>query len=147
MANYCAFSRTNYFRVTDEEKYKELFAGLTDDSGDGVEDFTKVDKNGVTLHGFGTYGSIEWHDPAKSDEDDDYEDEFDTFLDRLKEILPDDDAMIMTEVGYEKLRYLTAYSIVVTKNNPTQSFDLGNIAVSRAKDLLGNREWHTEMEY
>ena len=38
MANYTAASRTNYFRVTDEDKYSELFSNLT--SEDIINDFT-----------------------------------------------------------------------------------------------------------
>ena len=57
MSSYYANSRTNYFRVTDEEKYTKLFANLVCDE-DEVYDFTKVE-NGVTLHAFGGYGSID----------------------------------------------------------------------------------------
>lgn len=48
MANYNCTYRTNYFRVTDNEKYKKLISKI---SGDYFEDFTESD-----LHGFGGYG-------------------------------------------------------------------------------------------
>lgn len=47
MANYECTYRTNYFCVTDEEKYKKLISKL---SGD-FEDFTEDDT--PDLHGFG----------------------------------------------------------------------------------------------
>lgn len=60
MSNYYSNSRTNYFRVTDETKFEELFANLVSDDGCEVYDFTKV-VDGVTLHGFGSYGSIDYN--------------------------------------------------------------------------------------
>lgn len=51
MANYECTYRTNYFCVTDEEKYKKLISKI---SGDYFEDFTEDDT--PDLHGFGGYG-------------------------------------------------------------------------------------------
>lgn len=57
MANYeCAY-RTNYFRVTDEEKYKNLFSRL---SGDDIESFD--DAEHPEYHGFGGFGYLEYRD-------------------------------------------------------------------------------------
>ena len=59
MANYMATARTNYFRVTDEKRYAELFKGLCSEGE--VYDFTE-EKDGVIYHGFGSYDSITWVD-------------------------------------------------------------------------------------
>ena len=72
MANYLATARTNYFRVTNEEKYQELFSKLV--SEDEIEDFTEI-KDGTTYHGFGAYAPIEYID------NDEYD--FDIFLEEL----------------------------------------------------------------
>ena len=147
MANYCANSRTNYFRVTDEAKFAELFANLVGDE-DEVHDFTKVE-DGVTLHAFGSYGSIDYKKPMQNngDEDDeDYDYDFDGFLAELQKILPDDEAFIYTECGHEKLRYITGFSIVVTKTK-IKSVDIRSGAVELARKMLNNKKFQTKMEY
>lgn len=160
MANYCVYSRTNYFRVTDEKRYAELFAGLYPecDADTDVGDFTK-EINGVIYHGFGCYDSIAWYnnkrnrvdidnvndDDVEDDDidDDDFENEFDTFIDELQAILPDDDAFILYEVGHEKLKCLTGFVLVVTKNEIRQS-NMGDTAIDMAREMLDNKKFRTE---
>lgn len=147
MANYYANSRTNYFRVTDEARFAELFANLVGDE-DEVHDFTRVD-NGVTLHAFGSYGSIDYKKPMQNnseEEDEDYDYDFDGFLAELQKILPDDEAFIYTECGHEKLRYITGFSIVVTKTK-IESIDIRSGAVELARKMLNNKKFQTKMEY
>ena len=55
MANYECYCRTNYFRVTNEEKYQELFGRLSSEYG--VDDYSTT-KDGVLLHGFGAYSPL-----------------------------------------------------------------------------------------
>lgn len=145
MANYEASARTNYFRVTDEEKYNELFENLVGDEWE-VEDFTKTE-NGVILHGFGSFGSIDYrvpNDDADEDFDDDYD--FDQFLTELQKILPDDEAFIYMEAGHEKLCYINGFSIVVTKDN-IEYVGIRNGAIETARRLLNNKAFETQMEY
>ena len=128
MANYDATVRTNYFRVTNEKKWKELFNGLC--CQDEIQDFTeKID--GITYHGFGAYGSIDYFDKET------VEHNFDKFLNELQKILPDDEAFIYFESGYEKLRYVTGFSIVVTKKEIV-SENINDWAIKKAKELLGS---------
>ena len=134
MANYMATARTNYFRVTDEDKYSELFNGLC--SEDNIEDFTK-EKDGVIYHGFGSYDSINYL------VDDEYD--FDEFLIELQKILPDDEVFIYMESGYEKLRYVVGFVVVVTSKE-IKSMSLDTWAKEQAKQLLGSG-FETETEY
>ena len=136
MANYEATTRTNYFRVTDEEKWQELFEGLI--SHDEIDDYTKK-KDGITYHGFGAYSSIEYMD-AETEECD-----FDIFINELQKILPDNEAFIYMEVGNEKLRYLTGIVIVAT-NKEMRSMSLESWAKEQAKLLLGD-DFKTRTEY
>lgn len=147
MANYEAVSRTNYFRVSDEEKYNELFKNLVGNE-DEVYDFTKTE-NGVTLHAFGSYGSIDYKKPTQNnseEDDEDYDYDFDGFLAELQKILPDDEAFIYTECGHEKLRYIGGFSVVVTKDN-IDSISMRNGALEIAKRLLNDEKFDTQMEY
>lgn len=51
MADYICTYRTNYFRVTDEEKYQKLINKL---AGEDLEIFDDENSNG--MHGFGGTG-------------------------------------------------------------------------------------------
>ena len=137
MANYMAVSRTNYFRVTDEERYKELFDMLT--SEDDIEDFTKPGEDGIVRHGFGCYGDIDCYD----EENEDYD--FDGWLNKLQEILPDDEAFILESSGYEKLRYVTGWVVVVTRKE-ISGMDCDTWAKKKAKELLG-QDFETRTAY
>lgn len=136
MANYMATARTNYFRVTDEEKYKELFKGLCSESD--IHDFSK-EKDGVLYHCFGSYDYITYYDENNCDYD------FDYFLDKLQEILPDDEAFMYFESGYEKLRYITGFSIIVTSKEVVSN-NIETWAIKKAKELLGD-DFTTQIDY
>lgn len=137
MANYECSSRTNYFRVTDEERYNELFENLV--SNDEVYDFTK-EENGAVLHGFGSYGSIDYFLGDSEDEDC----SFDDFLCELQKILPDNEAFIYLEAGHEKLSYVTGYAIVCTNKN-IKHINLDTYVIELAKSMLGT-DFETEVD-
>lgn len=145
MANYECVSRTNYFRVTDEAAYQKLFEGLR---ASDLQDFTKTE-DGIVYHGFGAYDTIEYVIESENDDfDPEYGDEtydFDVFLSKIQNILPDDEAFIYIESGHEKLRYITGYTIIVTKDKIV-SQDLINITEQIAINLLGE-SFHTKMTY
>jgi hypothetical protein len=143
MANYYSNSRTNYFRVIDEEKYAELFSNLVGDEGE-IYDFSKIE-NDILLHGFGCYGSIDYQIPTQ-DGSDDYDYDFDLFLKELQKILPENEAFIYMESGHEKLRYITGLSIVVT-NDKIDSIDIRSSALNLARKMLDNDQFQTELEY
>ena len=139
MANYEETSRTNYFRVTNEERYQELFNHLV--SEDKIYDFTKIDKNGIAWHAFGSFGYIRY----KTDEDDCWMDR-DTFFNELQKILPDDEAFIFMSAGHEKLAYVNGFSVIIT-NKDIQYVDIIGDAIKKARIMLNNPEWTTDEEY
>ena len=143
MANYYGTSRTNYFRVTDEDRYKELFEGLSGE--DTVHDFTKVDESGTIWHGFGCYGSVEYYPPS-DDEDDWMDPDFDYFVAELQKILPENEAFIYCETGYEKLRYVAGNATIATRNG-CDYVSLTDQAISAARSLLNDNTFRTQMEY
>ena len=105
-------------------------------------------------YGFGCHDSISglcenWEQPNacnNTDELDDDEPSFDLFIEELSEILHPDDAIIITEIGYEKLRYLIAWSVVITRNDSFY-IDLRSASLQKARDMLQNPGWNTAMEY
>ena len=139
MANYICSSRTNYFRVTDEVRYKELFDQLYGECD--IYDFTTdPDENGVIWHGFGSYSAPCFGDPEEADGD-----SFEDFLVELQKVLPDDEAFIYQEAGNEKLRYVIGCYIVCT-NKAIIYGDTTRAAIDAAKKLLGGG-FRTQMEY
>lgn len=138
MANYMAACRTNYFRVTDEEKYQKLFSGLCGE--DTIHDFTETDEEGITRHGFGCYGTLFWSDP-----DEEWEDGFDSFCEKLREILPEDEAFIYLESGNEKLRYVIGAYTVVTREEVKWG-EISNLAIETAKQIIGP-DYSTQTDY
>lgn len=136
MANYIGTSRTNYFRVTNEQKYNELINNLICE--DNIHDFTE-ERNGILYHGFGAYDSIEYME----NEYDDYD--FNKFLKELQKILPDNEAFIYFEAGHENLRYVSGFVLVCT-NKEIKSMSLDVWAKEQAKKLLGS-DFETQTSY
>ena len=145
MANYNGFTRTNYFRVTDEERLRELVSACVCDE-DGLELFERTDSDGGKWFGFGAYGSISGLQVPDDDPDECSDYDFDLFVSKLQKILPDDDAIIITEVGYEKLRYLTGYSVIIAKTE-TRCVELREESIKAAQELLSNPNFDTVTEY
>lgn len=140
MANYTAVSRTNYFQVTDEETYRELFDKLA--AEDEIHDFSCTN-DGKTYHGFGCYGSIEF---CEGPEDDEEFTGMEGFAEKLKAILPENEAFIYQETGNEKLRYLTAFAVVATREH-VKFVSLDEQALICARFLLGDPKWETQTTY
>ena len=130
MANYVGVCRSNYFEVVDEERYQELFAGLTSED---LHDFTKQRGN-KTLHGFGSYGSIGWH-PQLTSEDEDSD--FDFFLTEVGKILKPRNAVVVYEIGAEKLRYILGYVTIAFPGGKLKYMSLHQWAEEQCKLKLG----------
>lgn len=64
---------------------------------------------------------------------------------RRKVIAPDD-AIIITEIGYEKLRYLTAYAVVITRTE-VEFVELRSAALETAQRMLRDPEYDPCMDY
>lgn len=140
MANYYGATRTNYFKVTDMEKFKEILQNtyITED-----ENLTFIE-DGDGKVGFYCQGSIVGM--YKIDDNGDEEADFDLFLSKLQEILVEDDAILITEIGREKMCYFVGNTLVITKNK-IDSVDLGRNSIELAKEILGNPDWDTKNAY
>ena len=144
MANYISFTRSNYFRVTDPEAFKKIINRVITDE-DSLELWERTE-NGMTYYAFGAYSSICGlrHEAEDADNDDEFEVE--AVYDALAKVIAPDDAIIITEIGYEKLRYLTAYAVVITREK-TELVELRETSIDVACSLLGNPNFDTRMEY
>lgn len=142
MANYYATIRTNYFSVKDETAFRELIEAIS--AEDEVHLFEKPQSDGSIKFGFGCYGNI-YGLPAENEEDA-CEDDMDCFYDALQQMVCDDDAIIITEIGSEKLRYLVGTSTVIT-HSEINYMDLCHSSLELAEKMLGNSSFQTQMDY
>jgi len=146
MADYYGKTRTNYFSVTNEEKFREIIALC------GATDEIKIDdekqNDGSVKYMFYCEGVIQGLPDSESDNDagDDFDYSHEAFCKALQEILPDDDAVIITEVGSEKMRYLIGSCTVITSKD-IKWIDISREAVKLAATMLDNPDFTTENEY
>lgn len=138
MANYCGMTRTNYFKIKDEAKFRKICEGLCGEDNIDVE---VTEKDGQ-LYGFiGSYSSIDY---CVDEEDCDYD--WDSFVKQIQEVIADDDAMLMTEIGNEKLRYLVGICTIITSKE-VRYVDLETTSFQEAKQMLNNEHWTTKNVY
>ena len=137
MSNYIAVGRTNYFRVTNEKRYNELFENIS--ANDGKWDYSQKAPNGDILHCFACEGGLDYREP------DSYDSEIDYFISELQKILPENEAVIYTEGGHEKHRYVIGFSLVITSKT-VDWLQLPELALDVAKNHLG-KEFTTVMDY
>ena len=142
MADFVGAVRTNYFRVKDEEKFRQLMERVYP----GVYVFEKEGANGKQF-GFGAYESIAGIKLAAIDEDPDaQESAFDEFIRCLQECVAEDDAIILIEAGHEKLNYVTGKAEIITTTDYRYA-DISNVAMGIAAEMLNNPRWETTCEY
>ena len=146
MANYCCAYRTNYFKVKDNEKFKEF---MTHVYAEDLEVFHKKDENGNELYGFGGYGGISGYfnnENEYEDSDEAWDNAYDNFIDGLAKQVAEDDAILLFEVGNEKLRYVVG-SVAVITSKGYEYRDITNVGVEIAKQMLNNPNYDTQCSY
>lgn len=146
MANYCCVYRTNYFKVKDNEKFKEF---MTHVYAEDLEVFHKKDENGNELYGFGGYGGISGYfnnENEYEDSDEAWDNAYDNFIDGLAKQVAEDDAILLFEVGNEKLRYVVG-SVAVITSKGYEYRDITNVGVEIAKQMLNNHNYDTQCTY
>lgn len=124
MANYEATVRSNYFHVTDEEKFHQIFEQIQKKNFE-IELFTGSDHT----YGFGSYSDV--------DMDDIFE---------LQDIIPDDDCIIVMESGHEKLKYVDGIGYVITKER-IESLSIMSWVQQKAKELMQDPDYTTQIDY
>ena len=136
MAQYQGIYRTNYFAVTDVEKFEAILNSL---SSEGVIEHYEHDTEKGKYMFFCDYNLIGYED------DDSDEGPFDAMLVKLQTIIPDNEALILTEIGNEKMRYFHAVATIITSQE-IQQVNLADCALDKAKEMLGNLDYTTHVE-
>ena len=153
MANTYAKTRTNYFKVTDIEGFKQFLDTVC------ADDFIEIslDDAGEKIS-FDVDGFILGVPPQKVDENDDDDDndddndadyiepDYDEFIYGIQEFLTEDDACIITRIEWEKMRFIEGFCNIITKNE-VKSINLSDYAIETARKMLGNADWTTQNDY
>lgn len=138
MANYLSSTKTNDFRVTDLEKFCDLMNRCC--SEDKLEIWQTPQEDGSIKVGFGVSGTF---DGIMDDEDDDYDKAMNRFVAKLQPLIHPDDACILVNVGWEKLRYVGGNALVITGKG-TCNVNLHYQSIRKAGELLGNPDYDTD---
>ena len=127
MANYIAYSRSNYFKVKDEGKFRSWIEDydaevITDDGNDELRfGFISVDDDGVIPRNY---------DECTGDET--------LITEDISKYLADGETVIIQEVGYEGMRCLFGYAIAIHSNGEAIELNLHQIH-DMAKDKFGGK--------
>lgn len=145
MADYIARTRTNYFAVTDRDKFLKVIRKC---HVDGVTVLTPVTLDNEPKVGFYCQGSIEGYPvaPEKANGETDVYD-IDAFLNDLSDTISPGDACIITEIGFESMRSFNACYTIVAPGRKIKCMDPNELAKDEARALLNNPEWETRMSY
>ena len=154
MADYSGYTRTNYFKVTNEDALFKLIDECGSKDPRGIEIWTFQDEDGSKLYAFASESDllglpIVNDDNNRSEEDDcvhELDFDYDDFIRELQKLLPDGEAVLITNIGKEKLCYLHGDMHVVT-NKQTVRKSLHSIGIETARTLLDNAKWDTKNEY
>lgn len=121
MANYEMTARTNYFKVKDEEAYKEFLGRFY-----GLEDIVSSEDKDLHCIIF---------DESLPDEDENEEEV--SFLSELSKYLADGWVLVYMESGHEKHRYVTGFATAINNKGETRHISLESI-YSLANELGDN---------
>lgn len=136
MANFYTKCKTNYFRITDVEKFKEICDNICAEYNDQCFTVSSDEPCKVCIAFDGPF-TYERRTNGKLAED-----SYEVFHD-LKEILADGESIIFTEIGWEKLKCVTAGATIVTKDD-VQFVHLNAVALEKARDMLKNPNYEAE---
>lgn len=144
MGNYVSATRSNYFKVTDTDAFSEFMSHVKTDV-EKVVFWSKTAEDGTVRYAFAGEGSIIGY--VDDDDDDiDYDVVNEKFIDELQHFVAKDDAVIIFEVGRMKLRYVSGFITVITRNTVSVA-DMHDTAVRMAQDALGDPSYNTCTAY
>ena len=149
MANTYGKTRTNYFKVTDIEGFKQFLATVCTDDYIEINLDDAGEKISFNVDGF-IYGVPPQKDEKTDDEDDDkdndIESDYDAFISGIQKFLTEDNACIISTIEWEKMRFIDGFCNIITKTD-FKSICLSDTAIETAKKMLGNTNWTTQNDY
>lgn len=146
MSQYYGYTRTSYFHVIDEAAFRSLIAEVVTSEDAEIYIWKGKDDEGKDTFAFGCHSKIRGICQAGSEPDDDNDPDYDCFIEKLQECLVDGDAVIITEVGHEKLNYLVAQAAIVGKHK-WKFIDFHDVTVGAAAEVEPNWPEGARLDY
>ena len=135
MSTYHSITRTNYFKVKDRETFLEFFQKVSTESG--IPHLWSRDNNGEIEYAFGSEGEFYYEGTPLHDSD---------FATQMQKVIPENEAVVLEEIGNEKLRYLNASAIIITSNDCVR-MDFLDVLIGKTKSILQDDSFACDMEY
>ena len=149
MANYYSWTKTNWFRINDEFRFKHILFNLRV-FGEGLYDDHKLihsshpDKDGYFYHKLMCYGDL---CGPYNKELGDYEDIEKVLYKPLQDLLPTkEDVFVLKYIGAEKLRYVDAGYTIVTKENIVYNH-IDRLISTEVSELTGLNDINIDFDY
>lgn len=139
MTEYKALTRTNYFRVTDAAAFADCLKNCRTYNNHPVIPMQYMD-HGIPYYSFCCEDHILGLIPNGG-----LDPSVEFFWKVLQQILPGDDAIIITEIGHERMDYLNGSVVVITKAG-IEIRDLYETGKNTARRLLNNQDWETQSD-
>lgn len=146
MSQYYGHTRTSYFHVIDEAALRAVIAEVRTTDDKEVYIWKKQDDEGKDTFAFGCNSDIRGICPTGYNPDGDNDPDYDRFIEKLQACLVEGDAVIITEVGHEKLNYLTATATIVGKHK-WKFIDFHDVTVEMVDEVEPNWPEGTRLDY
>lgn len=141
MADYIGRFRTNYFRVKDDQAFRDWMHGFVDaNAGAHFQTVMKAEK-GVSTHMFGAETDLsDIRVPGCPEPNEDADGIPKELILGIQSHLMPGDACVIIEVGYERLAELHGGLTVITEHEIRKA-SLSQIARTMVRDMLADPGW------
>lgn len=141
-------TRSNRFKVLNEERYAQLFRKLSTYSNEPVEDEVTTTDDGSIVHRFWANEDVIFTEEENSNNLLPLEE---GWLQELQKILPDGEAVIIIRTAFESTEdssqaYDNSYYSIITRDHIRHG-DINGAAIDVAKQMLDNPNWNTTIEF
>ena len=137
MSTYYTWTKTNWFRVSDENKFKDILNNLSifSETDDKIIHNSYKDNDGYYHHRLMCYGEL----LGKYDQDNEEYEDIETALYKpLQELLPSNsDVFVLKYVGVEKLRSVDSGYTIVTKHDIVYN-NIDRVIDKNVSELIGD---------
>lgn len=150
MSNYCGKTRSNYFSVKDEERFLQIMSRAVTNEQSHFNTSAEVIE-GMKKWSFSINDSLCGFPPTSSENVEEEEMggceyDMDGFHKALQAVVADDDAILITEIGNEAMRYFRAHTTIITSHS-VHGFDHYNGVLDKTRCVLKNEHFSTRFDY
>lgn len=147
MSQYYGYTRSSYFHVIDESALRAVLTEVVTSDDEEVYVWKKLDAEGKDIIAFGCNSDIRGICPTGYDPDGDNDPDYDCFIKKLQECLVEGDVLSITEVGHEKLSYLAANAVIVSKHNHKYIDLESDVVIPAMDEMEPNHPESIRMDY